>query len=186
MIDVSREFKESSLSGVWTRLPKSNLDNRGSTTEIFNINQLPIGFLNSSLTQILVAKSSYGVIRGIHYASMNNTQSKIVHCLEGEIRDIVIDLRIGSPTLGKYEVFVLDSDNNSDVFISHGFGHAYQVLSKTATVLYALQTNFNFTEEFSINPHDVDLALPWNDIPAILSPRDANAPGYKFAMSNRN
>ena len=178
-------FKEASLKGVWTQLPISNKDNRGSTKELFNITDLPPGFTGSSVTQILEAVSSYGVIRGIHYASVGNIQSKIVRCIEGEIRDIVIDLRLDSSTFGEHEVFELNSKDDTSIFISHGFGHAYQVLSKKATVLYALQTDFNFSEEFSINPLDSDLALPWKDIPAILSPRDADAPGYKVTMSNR-
>lgn len=182
---ISLVFKESVLNGVWKQLPNTIFDNRGSTTEIFNVNKLPAGFNGASLTQIIEAKSSYGVIRGIHYASISNTQSKIVRCLEGEIRDIVIDLRKDSLTFGKYEVFELNSKDNSSILISHGFGHAYQVLSRNATVLYALQTNFSFLEEFSINPLDLNLALPWSDAPAILSPRDANAPGYIVAMGNR-
>jgi dTDP-4-dehydrorhamnose 3,5-epimerase len=178
-------FKDTSLKGVWTQLPINNMDERGYTRELFNVTHLPPGFSGSSVNQILEATSSRGVIRGIHYASTSNTQSKIVRCLEGEIRDIVIDLRMDSPTFGDHEVFELNSIDVSSIFISHGFGHAYQVLSKSATVLYALQTNFNFSEEFSINPLDPDLALPWQDIPAILSPRDANAPGFRVAIGNR-
>ena len=182
---ISQVFKETSLKGVWKHLPNTNSDSRGSTTEIFNATQLPSGFNGISLTQILEAKSSYGVIRGIHYASISNTQSKIVRCLEGEIRDIVVDLRVDSATFGDFEVFELNSKSDSTLFISHGFGHGYQVLSRNATVLYALQTNFNFSEEFTINPLDLDLSLPWRDIPTILSPRDANALGFKVAMSDR-
>lgn len=182
---VPPKFKETSLKGVWTYLPISNLDNRGSTRELFNVTHLPAEFTGTSVDQILEATSSYGVIRGIHYASISNTQSKIVRCLEGEIRDIVIDLRIDSPTFGDYEVFEMNSKEDSTIFISHGFGHAYQVLSTNATVLYALQTDFVFSEEFTINPLDRDLALPWQDIPAILSTRDANAPGFKVAIGNR-
>jgi dTDP-4-dehydrorhamnose 3,5-epimerase len=182
---ISPVFKESALKGVWEQLSNTNLDNRGSTTEIYNVSHLPAGFTGSSLTQILEARSSYGVVRGIHYASVSNTQSKIVRCLEGEIRDIVIDLRIDSPSFGEYALFELNSNDHSSIFISHGFGHAYQVLSRHATVLYALQTNFNFSEEFSMNPFDLDLALPWSDIPAILSAKDASASGFRDAMRTR-
>jgi dTDP-4-dehydrorhamnose 3,5-epimerase len=181
----SQVFKETSLKGVWKQQANANSDNRGSTTEIFNVTQLPPEFTGFSVKQILEAKSSYGVIRGIHYASIGNAQSKIVRCLDGEIRDVIVDLRIDSPTFGEYEVFELNSEDDSSLFISHGFGHGYQVLSRNATVLYALQTDFNFAEEFSINPLDQDLALPWRDIPVILSPRDAKALGFKVAMGNR-
>ncbi len=182
---ISKVFKETSLKGVWTHTADTNSDSRGSTTEIFNATQLPSGFIGLPLTQIIEAKSSYGVIRGIHYASISNTQSKVVRCLEGEILDIVVDLRVDSPTFGDFEVIELSSKNNSTLFISHGFGHGYQVLSRSATVLYALQTSFNFSEEFAMNPLDLDLSLPWRDIPAILSPRDANALGFKVAIGDR-
>lgn len=172
------------MKGLWTRVANQNLDTRGSTTEFFNINELPVRFIGTTITQILESRSSYGVIRGIHYASTNNTQAKIVRCMDGTILDIVIDLRVDSPTFGKFETFEMSSSNNLSIYISHGFGHAYQVLSQSATVLYALQTDFNFSEEFSINPFDADLNLPWHDIPAILSPRDASAPGYEVAINN--
>lgn len=172
------------MKGLWTRVANQNLDTRGSTTEFFNVNELPFGFKGLTITQILESKSSYGVIRGVHYASKGNTQAKIVRCTDGTILDIVIDLRVDSPTFGNFETFELSSSNNSSIYISHGFGHAYQVLSHSATVLYALQTNFNFSEEFTINPLDPDLKFPWHDIPAILSPRDAGAPGYEVAKNN--
>ena len=172
-------FQESSLKGVWVHHSKTNHDDRGSTSEILNISQMPSEFEGLVITQLLEATSSRGVIRGIHYPSPDNPQVKIVRCVQGQIRDVVIDLRTDSPTFGKYAVFELSSEIKSSLMISQGFGHAYQVLSTDATVVYALQTNFNFSQEFSINPLDASLELPWAKIAPVLSARDASAPDFK-------
>lgn len=179
---ISKDFLETSLDEVWLHIPTLHSDIRGTTLEIFSINQFPTANSFSPVTQILEATSSRGVIRGIHYSSPDNLQTKIVRCVEGKIRDIVIDLRPDSSSFGMYEVFDLNSDNNATLYISHGFGHAYQVLSDNAKVLYALNTRFNFSEEFSINPFDAELNLPWLDIPVIMSAKDANAPLFNVAM----
>jgi dTDP-4-dehydrorhamnose 3,5-epimerase len=181
-MDESYDFQESSLKGVWIQHPKSYGDNRGSTSEILNLRKAASYFDGLAINQILEASSSRGVIRGIHYSSPGNPQVKLVRCIQGEIKDVVVDLRPNSPTFGNYEVFELNSEITSNLMISSGFGHAYQVLSDRAKVIYALQTEFNFSEEFSINPLDADLALPWMEISPILSARDANAPGYKETL----
>jgi dTDP-4-dehydrorhamnose 3,5-epimerase len=179
---ISKDFLETSLDEVWLHIPTLHSDIRGTTLEIFNVNQCPIDHSFSPVTQILEATSSRGVIRGIHYSSPDNIQTKIVRCVAGEIRDIVIDFRPDSSSFGMYEVFDLNSENNATLYISHGFGHAYQVLSDNAKVVYTLNTRFSFSEEFSINPVDPELNLPWLDIPVIMSAKDANAPLFNVAM----
>jgi dTDP-4-dehydrorhamnose 3,5-epimerase len=181
-MDESYDFQESSLKGVWVQHPKTYADNRGLTSEILNLRKAASYFDGLAITQILEASSSRGVIRGIHYSSPDNPQVKLVRCIQGQIKDVVVDLRPNSTTFGNYEVFELNSEITSNLMISSGFGHAYQVLSDRATVIYALQTEFNFSEEFSINPLDADLALPWMGISPILSARDATAPGYKETL----
>lgn len=178
-MDETSRLQESTLKGVWLHRPENFVDSRGSTSEILNLHQFAPLFGGLAITQILEASSSRGVIRGVHYASPINPQVKIVRCTQGEIRDIVIDLRPDSSTFGNFQVFDLNSEVPSNLLISSGFGHAYQVLSDYATVVYALQTNFNFSEEFSINPLDADLELPWAEISPILSARDETGRGYK-------
>jgi len=182
------EFAESSLRGIWVQSPKNHLDTRGSTSEIFNLNirHLSPSLENLEITQILEATSTLGVIRGIHFSARKNPQLKIVRCIVGKIRDIIIDLRIDSSTFGKFEVIELDSAKSENLIISPGFGHSYQVISNSATVVYALQTNFNFSQEYCINPLDKDLNLPWSNIPAILSERDANSPSYAEALTKKS
>ena len=179
-------FNHTKLDGVWVHKPKSFKDTRGTTSEILNLTNLPPEIKELEVSQILEARSSLGTIRGIHYSSRNNPQVKIVRCVQGKIRDCVIDLRPDSFTFGQYEVFDLDSNDATNLIISPGFGHAYQVISVEATVLYALQTNFNFFQEHSIYPLDKDLALPWANIPVVLSDKDLTAPGYNVSLQNRS
>ena len=186
MAKYLENFNETKLAGVWVQKPKSFPDTRGTTSEIFNLTNLPPELRGIEITQILETRSSLGVIRGIHYSSLTNPQVKIVRCVQGEIRDCVIDLRPNSSTYGKYEVFELDSLNVTNLIISPGFGHAYQVLSNDATVLYALQTNFNFHQEYSIYPLDKDLSIPWANIQVVLSDRDLTAPLYNEVLQNRS
>jgi dTDP-4-dehydrorhamnose 3,5-epimerase len=185
MTDYVENFSRTKLSGVWIHHPKSFPDARGTTLEIFNPHRLPPELKGLEISQILESRSSLGVIRGIHYSSSTNPQVKIVRCIQGEIRDCVIDLRPESSTFGVYEVFDLDSKASSSLIISPGFGHAYQVLSADAIVLYALQTSFNFFQEYSIYPLDKDLSLPWANIPTVLSNRDLIAPRYNETLQNR-
>lgn len=186
MTKYVESFNQTKLNGVWVHKPKLFPDTRGTTSEIFNYTNLPPELKGLEVSQILEARSSLGVIRGIHYSSLTNPQVKIVRCVQGEIQDCVIDLRPDSSTFGKYEVFILDSKHAANLIISPGFGHAYQVLSADATVLYALQTNFNFFQEYSIYPLDKDLSLPWANIPAVLSDQDLTAPRYNEALQNRS
>jgi dTDP-4-dehydrorhamnose 3,5-epimerase len=174
----SIEFKESSLKGIFLRSSKMHLDKRGSTSEWFNSESLPVNFHNLEINQLISAVSKKNVIRGIHFSGENNPQHKIVKCIDGTILDIVIDLRKNSDTFGKHEVFILDSSKPETLFISKGFGHGYQVLSKNAVVVYALQTNFDFKDEYVINPFDAKLNLPWRKGKYTLSNRDSNGKNF--------
>jgi dTDP-4-dehydrorhamnose 3,5-epimerase len=182
------EFEETSLRGICVHTPKNHPDPRGTTSEIFNLGlrNLAPNLKNLEITQILEATSTKGVIRGIHFSARKNPQVKVVRCIAGKIKDILIDLRIDSSTFGEFEVIELESDKCQNLIISPGFGHSYQVISDTATVIYALQTNFNFSQEYSINPLDEELNLPWSNIPVILSERDLNSPTYAEAIEKKS
>jgi len=174
---------ETKFSGVWLRENKVFSDTRGTTSEVFSIHTLPLAIGEFEISQILESQSSKGVIRGIHYSDVQNPQIKVVRCISGEIRDCVIDLRPGSETFGDREFFNLSEESNRTLIISAGFGHAYEVTSKKATVLYAIQTSFNFSLEYSINPLDPELALPWETSKPILSTKDASGKSFSKAAN---
>jgi dTDP-4-dehydrorhamnose 3,5-epimerase len=173
-------FQKSTIEGVWTFKSKVHKDIRGSTWEWFNNTIFSENFSNVKITQLLTAESKKHVIRGIHFSARNNPQYKIVKCTYGSILDVAIDLRRESRTFGQYEVFSLNSTDPMSIMIPEGVGHGYQVISKTATVEYALQTNFQFEEEYVINPFDKFLNIPWKGRDFILSDRDLNGKNFYY------
>jgi dTDP-4-dehydrorhamnose 3,5-epimerase len=175
------EVIETKFSGVWLRGNTVYSDERGSTSEILNVSSLTFESGKFDVSQILESRSHKSVIRGIHYSDVSNPQIKVVKCITGHIRDCVIDLRAGSATFGQFDVFELSSKANQTLIISPGFGHAYEVITETATVLYAMQTNFAFHLEYSIDPLDPDLALPWESSKPILSEKDSSAKSFAVA-----
>lgn len=175
----SEGFTESGLEGVWKYNPPVYIDSRGTTSEWFSSTNLPNNFLDFNVNQLLNVKNAKNVIRGIHFSSSDNVQLKIVKCVQGSILDLVVDLRIESDTFGQHEVFLLDEDNEVTLFIPHGFGHAYQTLSEVATVQYALQTEFRFSEEYVLNPYDDSLGISWQGENHILSEKDKHGLDFK-------
>ena len=178
-MNEAKNFLNSELAGVVIYSPDIHVDSRGATTEWFSSQNLPPDFVDFRLNQLLSVRNEENVIRGVHFSNSGNVQLKIVKCTYGLILDIVVDLREESPTFGRYESFILNSDEEKTLFIPHGFGHAYQVLSSSATVQYALQTNFDFENEYVIDPFDDYLSLPWRGENHILSSRDKGGADFK-------
>lgn len=171
------------FDGIWTYKSKIYYDDRGSTYEWFNSEITSKIFNNYNITQLLTSVNRKNVIRGIHFSKRSNPQFKIVKCAAGKILDVVIDLRIESPTFGRIDTFELDSKYSNSIMISDGFGHGFQVLSEDAIVEYAIQTNFIFEEEYVINPFDANLGIPWRGIDHILSDKDRNAKNLEAYFS---
>jgi dTDP-4-dehydrorhamnose 3,5-epimerase len=175
------KFLESSiLKGVWIHQADNFSDSRGSVHEWFNSESNPGEFAHIQINQLLTARNVNNVIRGIHFSGKNNPQLKLVTCASGKILDVVIDFREGSDTFGLHDIFILDSNKSQTVMIPHGFGHGYQVISSEATVQYALQTQFDFQEEFVVNPFDSKLGIPWLSEKHILSDRDLSGENFDY------
>jgi dTDP-4-dehydrorhamnose 3,5-epimerase len=128
--------------------------------------------------------SRRGVVRGVHFADVPPSQAKYVTCLSGAVLDVVVDLRVGSPTFGSHDTVLLDDSDRRAVFISEGLGHAFQALTDGATVAYVCSTPYAPAREHGVDPCDPELALPWSaDMPAVLSDRDAAAPSLAAAQA---
>ena len=129
------------------------------------------------LAQINTSVSQRGVIRGIHAAHNPPGQAKYVMCVSGHVLDLVVDLRIDSPTFGRHDAVFLDDSLRNAVFISEGLGHGFQVISESATVVYVTSSPYNPECEFAINPLDPTLNLPWvTPIIPVVSDRDLGSP----------
>ena len=158
-------------------------DPRGRFTEWYRADVLSgaTGF-GLTLTQANHSVSARGVLRGVHFALVPPGQAKYVYCPSGRMLDIVVDIRVGSPTFGMHDSVVLDSDEPRAVYLAEGLGHAFVSLADDTSVTYLCSTGYSPGREFAIDPFDPALALPWPaDMTFELSPRDEAAPSLAAA-----
>ncbi len=175
-----------SIDGVWRFDPLLRPDDRGIFLESFKESVFAETVGHSlHLAQMNISVSHAGTVRGMHFADVPPGQAKYVQCFSGQILDIVVDIRVGSPTFGQYEAIELDSDNRSGLYISEGLGHAFCALSDSATVGYLCSEGYSPEREHGIHPLDPDLALPWpQGEQSVLSPKDAAAPLLAEAIAS--
>ncbi len=175
-----------SIDGVWRFDPLLRPDDRGIFLESFKESVFAETVGHSlHLAQMNISVSHAGTVRGVHFADVPPGQAKYVQCFSGQILDIVVDIRVGSPTFGHYEAIELDSDNRSGLYISEGLGHAFCALSDSATVGYLCSEGYSPEREHGIHPLDPDLALPWpQGEQSVLSPKDAAAPLLAEAIAS--
>lgn len=175
-----------SISGVWRFDPVLRPDDRGVFLESFKESVFVETVGHSfDLAQMNISVSRAGTVRGVHFADVPPGQAKYVQCFSGKILDIVVDIRVGSPTFGQYEAIELDADSRSGLYISVGLGHAFCALSDSATVGYLCSEGYSPEREHGIHPLDPDLALPWPEGEhSVLSPKDAAAPPLAEAIAS--
>lgn len=167
------------IDGAWTTSPRQHTDDRGVFLEWFRRDRLAeaIG-RRFDVVQANHSVSARGVIRGVHFADVPPGQAKYVYCSRGAILDVVVDLRLGSPTYGECRAVRLDDVDRRGIFIAEGLGHAFCALTDTADVTYLLSTTYDPAAEHGVDPLDPALALPWPaDLgPPSLSDKDRTAP----------
>jgi dTDP-4-dehydrorhamnose 3,5-epimerase len=166
-----------SIDGAWAFTPPIHRDDRGSLHEWFRGSDFmdTLGY-QLEIAQVNCSVSRRGVIRGIHFADVPPGQAKYVSCAAGAILDVVVDLRLGSPTFASWAAVQLDDENRRAMFLSEGLGHAFMALSDQATVLYLCSTPYAPGREHGVDPLDPDIAIEWPvDVKPILSDKDAAA-----------
>jgi dTDP-4-dehydrorhamnose 3,5-epimerase len=180
------ERHDTGIDGVWTFVPRQHSDDRGTFLEFFRSEPLAeVTGHDLGVLQANCSVSSRGVLRGIHYADVPPSQAKYVTCVSGAVLDIIVDIRVGSPTFGQHVAVRLDDSERAAVYVSEGLGHSFMALSESATVIYLCSESYSPTREHGIHPLDTDLALPWPaDIEPLLSPKDAAAPGLSEAAAS--
>lgn len=172
-----------SIDGSWVFTPRVHDDDRGCFFEWFRGQELAgqLGF-TPEIVQGNCSVSHRGVMRGIHFADVPPGQAKYVTCVAGAILDVVIDLRVGSPTFARWEAVQLDDEARRALYIAEGLGHAFMALSDQATVCYLSTAPFTPAREHGIHPLDPVLHIAWPEgIDVILSEKDAAAPGLEEA-----
>lgn len=156
-------------------------DDRGYFFESFNQqkfkNQTGI---DVNFVQDNQSKSTFGVLRGIHFQKGEHAQAKLVRVLEGSVLDVAVDLRPNSPTFGKWFTLELTATNNLQLFVPRGFGHGFVVTSPTATFFYKCDNLYNKESEGGILFNDKTLNIDWqiDNQSVILSPKDAILPSF--------
>lgn len=166
------------IDGAWEFTPKAFGDDRGVFLEWFKADVVrdAIGH-ELRIAQANQSVSARGVVRGIHFAAVPPSQAKYVYCPKGAVLDVVIDIRVGSPTFGEWDAVRLDDVDRRAVYIAEGLGHAFMSLIDGSTVTYLCSTGYNPDREFGSHPLDPGLALPWpDDVEPVLSAKDAAAP----------
>ena len=158
-------FTPLKIEGSWVFTPKKFPDERGSFHEVFKLPLLSetLGF-GFEVKQVNQSVSKAGVIRGIHWADVPPGQAKYVFCSKGSIWDVVIDIRVGSPTFGQFDGEVISADNGKCLLIREGLGHVFLSLEDDTVVNYLCNEPFSPTTEHGINPLDPDLAIPYSSI----------------------
>ena len=173
-----------SIEGSWVFTPLQHTDDRGVFLESFKESVLTDTVGHSfDLKQMNISVSRQGTVRGIHFADVPPGQAKYVQCFHGAILDIVVDIRVGSPTFGRWEAVELDAHTRMGLYVAEGLGHAFCALTESVTVGYLCSEPYAPTREHGINPLDPDLSLPWPDgANSLISPKDAAAPSLSEAM----
>lgn len=166
--------------------PKVFEDARGYFFESYNQNNFEKDDLHFRFVQDNQSKSSYGVIRGLHYQIEPHAQAKLVRVLSGKIYDVTVDIRKGSPTFGKWVGVELSEENKKQVLVPKGFAHGFSVLSETAVVFYKCD-NFYYPEsDRGIIYNDTSLNIDWkiDADKAIISEKDLKHPTLENADNN--
>lgn len=166
------------LPGVLIVEPKVFGDQRGYFLETWNQASYAAAGINAIFVQDNLSLSKKGILRGLHFQNPN-TQGKLVYVLHGEVFDVAVDIRLGSPTFGQSVSIILSADNKRQLFIPPGFAHGFCVTSETALFAYKCTDKYNPQAEASVLWNDPALNIEWPINNPELSAKDAN--GIKLA-----
>ncbi|GGM25301.1 dTDP-4-dehydrorhamnose 3,5-epimerase family protein [Promicromonospora citrea] len=177
-------YRELAVPGAFEITPQQHGDPRGLFLEAFQAGPFADAVGHSfDLRQANCSVSAAGVLRGIHFADVPPSQAKYVMCVRGAVLDVVVDLRVGSPTFGVWDAVLLDDVDRRAVYVAEGLGHAFMSLEDGSTVLYLCSAGYAPGREHGVHPLDEELGIEWPDtardgtpLTPLLSEKDAAAP----------
>jgi len=183
------EYRELAVSGAWEITPRQFRDDRGVFLEWFKAPAFEEAVGHPlDLRQANMSVSAAGVLRGIHFADVPPGQAKYVTCVKGAVLDVVVDIRVGSPTFGAWDTVLLDDVDRRAIYISEGLGHAFMSLEDGSTVAYLCSTEYAPGREHGVHPLDPGVAIAWpttgrdgSPLTPRLSEKDAAAPSLREA-----
>ena len=173
-------FVETGIPDLKVFEPKVWHDERGYFYEAYNANIFKEAGIDAQFVQDNQARSTFGVLRGLHYQVEPFAQAKLVRVIEGEVLDIVVDIRENSPTYGRWYGVRLSAENKRQLFVPRGFAHGYVVLSETAEFFYKCDNFYSKAHEGGIRWDDPTLNIDWeiDTMDVILSEKDKILPDF--------
>jgi dTDP-4-dehydrorhamnose 3,5-epimerase len=178
------QIRELSVPDAYEITPKQFPDDRGLFYEWYRFDRLAevVGH-PLELRQANASVSRRGVVRGIHFAEVPRGQAKYVTAMSGAVLDFAIDIRVGSPTFGRWDSVLLDTTDRRAVYLAEGLGHCFVALTDDATVSYLVSDTYNPAGEHGVSPLDPTVALryPLDETELVLSSKDTEAPGLDEA-----
>ena len=183
------QIRELSIAGAFEVTPQVHGDDRGAFLEWFRADRFAEATGHRfSLAQANASVSAAGTLRGIHFAQLPPSQAKWVTCLRGAVLDVVVDIRVGSPSYGAWEAVELDDADRRAVYLSEGLGHAFMALEDGSVVSYLCSAPYAPGREHGVRPLDPAIGIRWpthgrhgGPITPLLSPKDEQAPSLAEA-----
>ncbi|MGZ4582428.1 MAG: dTDP-4-dehydrorhamnose 3,5-epimerase family protein [Nocardioidaceae bacterium] len=185
------DIRELSIRGAFEVRPAVHGDERGTFVEWFRAEQFEAATGHPfTFAQANCSVSAVGALRGVHFAKLPPSQAKYVTCTHGSVYDVVVDIRVGSPTYGKWEGVELRGGARNAVYLGEGLGHAFMALADGSVVTYLCSAPYAPDREFGVNPLDEALGIAWPTTDVIgapleplLSPKDLAAPTLEEAAA---
>src|SRR5271156_1322083 len=177
------QARELDIAGAWEIKPQLHADSRGLFFEwLTDRGFTGLAGHRLDVRQANCSVSSAGVLRGLHFAQLPPSQAKYVTCVSGSVFDVVVDIRVGSPTFGQWDCVLLDDKDRRTIYISEGLGHGFLALQDNSTIMYLCSSEYNAQREHTICATDPALAIDWplvDGLAPTLSDRDAVAPSFE-------
>ena len=172
------DIRELTISGVYEFVPQAFADSRGMFASPYQEQALvkAIGY-PMRVAQTNHSVSRRGSIRGVHFADVPPSQAKYIYCSRGSLLDVVVDIRVGSPTYGQWDAVELTSAACNSLYVAEGLGHSFIALEDDTAMTYLCSEGYNPGRERGISPLDPALGMPWPaDLEQVLSDKDRDAP----------
>jgi dTDP-4-dehydrorhamnose 3,5-epimerase len=165
------EIVETSLPGVLLIKPRVFEDPRGFFMETYRADTMAAAGVSETFVQDNHSHSSRGVLRGLHY-QLRHPQAKLCHVVQGEVLDVAVDIRLGSPHFGEWVSAVLSAENRHALYLPKGFAHGFVVRSETADFLYKCSDYYDASDDCGVLWNDPTLGITWDTVEPILSQKD--------------
>jgi len=171
------QFVPTRIPGCIEIIPQVRSDPRGTFVKTFASSAYFAQHIDLNLAEEYFSVSRYGVLRGLHFQLPPVDYHKLVYCIQGEVFDVLVDLRTGSPTYGQFETFQLNGESVHILYIPSGIAHGFQVTSAAATLVYKVSAEYSPEHDHGIRWDSLN--IPWPVNAATLSPRDQHFPAFE-------